>query len=197
MKICFFGESFVNGTGDEACLGWPGRICASAIKNGTDITYYNLGIRGDTSTGILGRWHQEASARINPGDEGRLIFSFGRNDCAAGEDGRARLSQNDRLKNARSVLVEAPKAWKTLFVGPVPITDDEVANKRLADLSRQVGALARAHRVPYLDIFTPLNSSEDWKRECDSGDGIHPHGSGYQMIADLVEVWDEWQAWVG
>ena len=25
MRICFFGDSFVNGTGDDECLGWVGR----------------------------------------------------------------------------------------------------------------------------------------------------------------------------
>ncbi|MDY6901411.1 MAG: lipase, partial [Cyanobacteriota bacterium] len=26
MRICFVGESFINGTGDPECLGWAGRI---------------------------------------------------------------------------------------------------------------------------------------------------------------------------
>ncbi|HZC55143.1 MAG TPA: hypothetical protein VE396_03730 [Xanthobacteraceae bacterium] len=30
IRICFFGDSMVNGTGDDACLGWVGRICAAA-----------------------------------------------------------------------------------------------------------------------------------------------------------------------
>jgi acyl-CoA thioesterase-1 len=28
MRICFFGDSFVNGTGDDDGLGWVGRIVA-------------------------------------------------------------------------------------------------------------------------------------------------------------------------
>jgi hypothetical protein len=28
IRICFFGDSIVNGTGDDACLGWVGRICS-------------------------------------------------------------------------------------------------------------------------------------------------------------------------
>lgn len=193
MKICFFGDSFVNGVGDPECLGWVGRLCANARRQGNDFTFYNLGIRRNTSADILGRWHQEASARIEPGEKGLLVFSFGTNDCAAGDDGRARLPQNDRLKNARSILVDAPKSWPTLIVGPLPIADDDTANKRLSDLSRQVGALARAHRVPYLDVFTSLSASDAWKRECEQGDGVHPGAAGYQMIADMVEAWAAWQ----
>ena len=52
VRICFFGESFVNGTGDPECLGWTGRICVDANKKGYDITYYNLGVRRETSTDL-------------------------------------------------------------------------------------------------------------------------------------------------
>ena len=42
MRICFFGDSFVNGTGDDDCRGWPGRLCAEARQRGCDVTLYNL-----------------------------------------------------------------------------------------------------------------------------------------------------------
>lgn len=195
MRICFFGDSFTNGTGDDECLGWVGRVCAEQRQAGADLTHYNLGIRANTSADILGRWQQEARSRLADAEDGRLVFSFGTNDCAKGVDGRARLPQNDRLKNARAILVAAPKLWPTLFVGPLPIADDPVANKRIADLSRQMGVFARAHRVPYLDVFTPLVESESWRSECVMGDGVHPGTKGYQMIADLVSNWDAWQDW--
>lgn len=50
MRLCFIGDSFVNGTGDDACLGWAGWICAAARQQGHDVTAYNLGVRRDTST---------------------------------------------------------------------------------------------------------------------------------------------------
>jgi len=195
MKICFFGDSFTNGTGDAECLGWAGRVCAAAQGRGKDITYYNLGIRGNTSADILGRWHQEAVARMKSGEDGRMVFSFGTNDCAVGDDGRARLPQNDRLKNARAILVAAPKLWPTLFVGPLPIANDPVANKRLADLSRQIGVFARTHKVPYLDIFSAMHENETWNKECLEGDGTHPGPAGYQMVANMVGDWEAWQDW--
>jgi hypothetical protein len=40
IRICFIGDSFVNGTGDPLCLGWSGRVCATAIQMGYPITYY-------------------------------------------------------------------------------------------------------------------------------------------------------------
>ena len=34
MRICFIGDSFVNGTGDDDCLGWAGRLGAGARPGG-------------------------------------------------------------------------------------------------------------------------------------------------------------------
>jgi acyl-CoA thioesterase-1 len=55
MRICFFGDSFVNGTGDDDALGWVGRAVASARHAGRDVTAYNLGVRGDTSADVAAR----------------------------------------------------------------------------------------------------------------------------------------------
>ena len=64
VRICFVGDSFVNGTGDPECLGWTGRICVYANKKGYDITYYNLGIRRDTSTELRQALVKEVSLRL-------------------------------------------------------------------------------------------------------------------------------------
>ena len=64
MRLCVFGDSFVNGTGDPERLGWLGRAGAGA----RDVTVYNLGMRGDTSADIRGRWRAETGP---PPDIGR------------------------------------------------------------------------------------------------------------------------------
>lgn len=194
MKICFFGDSFTNGTGDDECLGWVGRVCAEKRREGIDLTAYNLGIRGNTSEDVMRRWKGEACARVAKGENSALIFSFGTNDCAKADDGRSRLAQNDRLKNARSILVDAPKLHQTLFIGPLPIADDPIANKRIADLSRQMGVFARTHKVPYLELYPTFAESSVWAQECAAGDGVHPNSGGYAAVADMVAKWDAWQA---
>ena len=71
LRICFVGDSLVNGTGDPACLGWTGRVCAAACDAGHDITYYNLGIRRATSADIHGYWRDEVTRRLPEGIAGR------------------------------------------------------------------------------------------------------------------------------
>src|SRR5689334_860809 len=83
MRICFFGDSFVNGTGDDDALGWVGRVVADARRAGCDLTAYNLGIRRNTSADVAARWEGEARLRLPADCDGRLVFSFGANDCVS------------------------------------------------------------------------------------------------------------------
>jgi acyl-CoA thioesterase-1 len=90
IRICFIGDSFVNGTGDPLCLGWTGRVSAAAIQQGYAVTSYNLGIRWETSADIAARWRDECARRLPAHSDGRVVFSFGANDTTV-EQGRQRL----------------------------------------------------------------------------------------------------------
>ena len=70
VRPCFVGDSFINGTGDDTCLGWVGRVCAAMRASGRDLTLYNLGIRRDTSADIAVRWLDETSRRLPQGVDG-------------------------------------------------------------------------------------------------------------------------------
>jgi len=77
IRICFIGDSFVNGTGDETSLGWAGRLCAQANKKENNLTYYNLGIRRNTSQDILKRIKNELPSRLPSSMDSRVVLSFG------------------------------------------------------------------------------------------------------------------------
>ena len=185
-RICFFGDSMVNGTGDDACLGWVGRICASARHSGRDLTFYNLGIRRDTSADVLARWQREAEARLPPEHDGRLVFSFGANDCCPGEDiGGVRVAPGRAMANAETILTAAVVWCPTLMVGPLPIYDAAV-DRRIRHLSDDFASLCARLRVPYLDVFDLAVASDIWVREIAAGDGVHPNEAGYEMMAPLA-----------
>lgn len=195
IRVCFFGDSFVNGTGDDACLGWVGRACAAARQSGVDLTCYNLGIRRDTSADVLRRWEQEAWARLPPEHDGRLVFSFGANDCCLADDGAAvRVPHDVALANARTILTQA-RAWRpTLMVGPLPVCDAEV-DARIATLSAAFAAIGESLGVPYLEVFQYAAKSEAWAREVAAGDGAHPNGLGYGAISEVFQRWPAWRGW--
>ena len=194
MRLCFFGDSFVNGTGDDDCLGWPGRLCADARQRGHDVTLYNLGIRRDTSGDIAGRWEREASARLAPEHDGRLVFSFGVNDCVY-EQALPRVAHDASVANTRTILLRAAKRWPTLMVGP-PCTCDDALDARVGTLSERLEQACQELRVPYLPLFPQLRGNAVWRLEAEQGDGIHPNRAGYGLIAKAVLDWQPWRNWI-
>jgi acyl-CoA thioesterase I len=195
IRVCFFGDSFVNGTGDDTCLGWVGRACAASRHQGCDLTCYNLGIRRDTSADIRGRWQREAQARLPPEHDGRLVFSFGANDCCLNDAGTAeRVACDEAMANAREILSQA-HAWRpTLMMGPLPVCD-RAADARVAALSDAFASVCAAIGVPYLAVFDLAANSPVWRREVIVGDGAHPNAGGYSIISEAFQRWPPWCAW--
>ncbi|MCC6175770.1 MAG: lipase [Chloroflexi bacterium] len=193
VRICFIGDSFTNGTGDDTCLGWTGRVCASARAAGHGVTYYNLGIRRETTVDIRARWRREIAPRLGPGVDGRLVFSFGGNDATL-EDGRPRVSPEASAENAHAMVREARALFPTLVVGLPPAPEDD-RTARHADLTARYASVCRDLDVPFLDVLEPLRHVRAWWDEVAAGDGIHPGAGGYAALAQLVEEWDAWQRW--
>ena len=193
LRICFVGDSFVNGTGDPACLGWTGRVCAALIEQGHSVTYYNLGVRRETSSDIATRWRQEVTPRLAPGTEARLVFSFGVNDTMPQGNGR-RVPHAESLANTERILRSARAVAPTLMVGPQPIADER-QNVVTANLAQGMQVVCASVGVPFLEVFTPLHKSTVWMNEVRAGDGAHPSAAGYVEFAQLVlgsSVWMEW-----
>ena len=195
LRICFVGDSLVNGTGDPACLGWTGRVCAAARAAGHDITYYNLGIRRATSADMHGYWRDEVTRRLPAGIEGRVVFSFGVND-ATEMDGATRVPEETTLQWARVMLTDARKVWPVLLIGPTPVLDS-AHNERIVRLSEQLSSLAAEMGVAYLPVFDALYRSGVWLDEVRQNDGAHPRSRGYAELARCVQAWPAWRSWLG
>lgn len=193
MRICFVGDSFVNGTCDLKHLGWTGRLCAAACGQGHDITSYNLGIRAETSADIETRWFSEVSCRLPHYCDGRIVFSFGVNDTTI-DRAKTRIEVDKSLENARSILQSAKKMFPVLMVGPAPVIDS-AQTSRIVNLSEQFAKICSELEVPYLDICTPLQKSEIWQKELTENDGSHPRAAGYSELAKIVHHWEGWKAW--
>ncbi|HEY9878914.1 MAG TPA: GDSL-type esterase/lipase family protein [Leptolyngbyaceae cyanobacterium] len=193
IRVCFIGDSFVNGTGDPEYLGWVGRICQQAAKQGHDLTSYNLGARRETSLQIEQRWQQEVACRLPETCEGRLVFSFGVNDTTY-EEGQSRVNPGDSIACARRMLTAAQSIYPVLMIGPPPIAD-KAQNTRIETLSQLFAEVCQDLAVPYLDIYKTLVQSPIWNMEVASGDGAHPSTVGYTMLADLIQQWKPWKAW--
>lgn len=190
LRICFVGDSFVNGTGDSTLLGWTGRVCQFASQRGVPLTYYNLGVRRETSADIGVRWQFEVMARLPEGCDGRVVFSFGANDTTW-ERGGVRVKTSDSLRHTGMILLVAKRQYPVLMVSP-PAIADEAQNERIAELVGYQRQICEGFEIPYLDVFTPLRRSPVWMTEVRSGDGAHPNAAGYAELAQLVLSWSAW-----
>lgn len=190
MRICFVGDSFVNGTCDPEFLGWTGRVCLCIREMGYNITYYNLGIRGETTADILARWPGEVNRRLTSEEAGAIVFSFGVNDTTI-ENGKLRVEFEDSVENGRKILEDARGRSPILMVGPPPISDPE-QNLRISHLSEKFNSVCEQLSIPYLDVFPFLQSSAVWMGEIAANDGAHPGATGYRELARLVQNWEAW-----
>jgi len=190
IRICYVGDSFVNGTGDPEKLGWTGRLSRYAESDGIEITHYNLGIRRETSSNILQRWAAECRARLPEGSDNRVVFSFGVNDAVV-ENGAPRVGVEASVANARAILTEALSSYRVIMVGPPPI-DDEALNVKIRELDLRYAGLCRELKVPYLSVFERLAGDALWQSEVSSNDGAHPRSEGYARLAEYIRGWEGW-----
>ncbi|NQV99118.1 MAG: lipase [Rhodospirillales bacterium] len=207
LRICFVGDSLVNGTNDPDFQGWPGRLAQAEVANGHDLSVYNLGIRGDTSVMIATRWQAECEARLPAIQPCALVFSFGVNDIAL-ENGSRRVSFPSSLQTAREMIGAASSWLPTLWVGPPPVEREqttfhpaagisyEFARKEIEHLSDAYGALAAELDVPYYDLYGALKDDAEWRRAFDGSDAVHPTQTGYHLISRHIGNWPAWRHWL-
>ena len=196
IQMCFVGDSFVVGVGDEQALGWVGRVMSAVHNRMVDRTAYNLGVRRDTSGDVRARWQREVNARLKSDALLRLCFSFGANDCADNGHGKPRIPMAETIANTEAVLAAAMKMASVVMIGPLPILDDTAADARIAELDRKLGTVCRAMSVPYLPVFEEMSICPTWTEGAVSGDGTHPNAAGYQVLARYVLKWPAFQQWI-
>ena len=61
VAIVFVGASLVAGVGDPKGQGWVSRVVGRTHHSELELTAYNLGVRGDTTADVLGRWKAECA----------------------------------------------------------------------------------------------------------------------------------------
>lgn len=188
IGLCFVGDSYVSGQNDPKALGWVSRVMARTPHEGVDLHTYNLGVSGETSTEVLGRWRAETAPRWVGANERRLVVGVGTNDVLEGmTTARSRLNLANILDDASTTGIA------TFVIGPPPVVDDEV-NARLEILVDAQADVCARRRITYVDCFRPLVGHDQWQTDLTAGDGVHPGQAGYGLIAWLVlhAGWREW-----
>ena len=191
MRICFFGDSFVNGAGDPLYQGWVGRACARARSRGADITAYNCGIRRATSDDIKASWLSEAVIRLPVEHQSAVVFSFGANDSVM-ESGQPRVAYQRHMDNTRAILTDAAARWPVVFIAS-PRCGDDSGQDDPARRAEGARAICAELGVPVLDAYAASGAFEKWHAEAAAGDGAHPNAGGYEELAALIDAWPPWR----
>ena len=185
MKIfCFFGDSVMLGVSDAPAGGWVARLAGKAAQNGLCIppdTFYNLGVRKNSSRSILARWEEEYRARAMEGCPSYFVFCFGTVDMAAPHAG-PNVPLGESSANLRDILLKACEMGKPVVVSAPPVKDAEHC-QRIEALCTAYSSICKSVDVPFVDIFHPLMEAGYLDT---LEDGVHPGPRGNEMIADLL-----------
>ena len=185
MKLFyFFGDSVTLGVNDAPAGGWVARLAGKAADRGLSVppdTFYNLGVRKNSSRDILARWESEYKARAIEGCPATLVFCFGTVDMAA-PHAVPNVPVGESAANAREMLAKAKEHGSVILVSAPPVKDEEHC-QRIEALCTAYASIAKAVDVPFVDIFHPLL---ELGYVDDLADGVHPGPRGNEMIADLL-----------
>lgn len=182
LRLCFFGDSYVQGVGDATGAGWVGPVAGPMMGYGTA---FNLGVRGDTSLDVQRRWYDEARCRLKNSACYGVLFSFGVNDTSL-SNGRIRVPHQRSLTVLSTLLDDAhASGWSALVVGP-PAPAEDGHRCRVQRLSEEMALACMSCAVPFVDLVTPLEMDESWLAELTAGDGSHPGTAGYRRMAGLI-----------
>lgn len=182
LPVCFVGDSFVAGYGDESGRGWTVRIVADGASVGLRLHATDAGVGGDTSEMILARW-DEVDRRRAAFPTTAVIAEFGANDVMH-VDNVERVSESGTVVALRGIIDRAPEG-RLLVVGPPPVMWTEV-NERIAARSAAMAAVCRSAGVPFVPTFGALLPGGAWMREVAAGDGAHPGSAGYEQFAQVI-----------
>ncbi len=189
VGLVFLGTAVVAGVGDPKGQGWVTRVIARSQSPEADLTAYNLGVRGATSSDVLERFRTEAPARFAGRGERRLVVSVGADDVLTG------MSVARHRLNLATVLDDAQSSGIGTFVVGPPPSDDAQVNALLEVFVDAQADVCSRRGVAYVDCFRPLLGHDQWESDLAAASiPGHPGQAGYGLIAWLVlnGGWREW-----
>lgn len=207
MTIFAFGDSITYGNWDPKG-GWVGRLRdyldskSLSAYSGTDLyskyytLTYNLGIPGDTSSGLLERFETELSFRFNPDEETVILFAIGINDSGF-------YSKENEFETELGIfqqniwdLWEIAKKYSTevAFIGLTPVDEEKTnplnwdaesvyKNEYIEKYNEIIKEFCGEKQTPFIDIFEHMKNMD---LKALTEDGLHPNSEGYKIMEEII-----------
>jgi lysophospholipase L1-like esterase len=207
-QILIYGASITHGVGGENG-GWAEKLKAAFHKQmfGADTEgewyeVYELGIPGQTTSDVLGRFDTELKARLRvkrPKDL-VVVLSIGLNDSKAVDvvDNHLR-TPDDFAANIHSFIHLAKDFTPNiLIVGLAPVDESKtrpkqnfagkdvyLTNERIRIFDETLERTCDEEGTQFVPLFNEAPS--DWVQHYLWADGVHPNDAGHEWIKGEVE----------
>jgi lysophospholipase L1-like esterase len=188
--ICIFGDSITWGEGDPVGGGWAAHLKRNFEEEKYGISVYNLGIDGDTSTGLVERFTNEAKVR----QPDIIIFAIGINDSIyRGSENKTPITPESFETNLAQLVSEAKKITRTLvFIGLTNVDEPKVqpfpwsttgkcySNRNILKYNNIIKSVCSNNNLHFIEMADLLQIS-------DLSDGLHPNSEGHKKMFKEVK----------
>ena len=205
MSIIYaFGDSITYGAWDISSSGWATRLRQYLDKRQEEdpdlyALFYNLGIPGETTEGLVTRFESETKARIrkNKVDDSIFILAYGANDAAyLPAEEKFRVSKEEFAKNLRQIIeIASSMSKKILIINLLPVVEEKNStprngkvrsNKYMTEYNAVLKDLANQLKVPLVDVNSVFMKAGHESLFI-ADDGLHPNEAGHQLIFESVQ----------
>src|SRR3989344_4325963 len=183
-KILIFVDSITWGADDSEGLGWANRYRKHLESQEIDTAVYNLGIRGDTTTGLLKRFEVEANARNSTNF--CIVFAIGINDSRFVNNLETPETPLGLFKSNIERLIKLAEAFtkNIVFIGLTNITPEKITlprvdknylytNDNIQIYNQAVQEIASRHEYKFINLQNLLRPEYFYE------DGLHPNSQGH------------------
>ncbi|MDC0945971.1 arylesterase [Nitrospinaceae bacterium] len=171
IVILALGDSLTAGFGVDAEENFPSRLQVKIDNAGLAYKVVNAGVSGDTTAGGVRRinWLMKHKPQI-------VILALGANDGLRG------LSTDEMRSNLETMIrISQKHGARVLLAGMKALPN--YGEDYIIQFESVYPELAKKYDLVYLPF---LLEGVAGVREYTRPDGLHPTGSGYKIIADLV-----------
>ncbi|HZM64343.1 MAG TPA: GDSL-type esterase/lipase family protein [Candidatus Saccharimonadales bacterium] len=206
--LLVFGASITHGIGGEQG-GWVDKLknwlhqeMADVHGAGLQCAVYELGVIGNTTRDIVGRFEVETLARIEQKDPKNtyILFSAGTNDSKASSKPDNYLYTPDEFATNAQAFIRLAKEYANHVwcVGLVPVDQAKVhpkrnpltggtsyfENQRIHRFEEALALACKTEKIPCITLFD--TAPTDWTKQYLTADGMHPNDAGHQWIFEQV-----------
>ncbi len=200
--IYSFGDSITYGAWGIKSSGW-----ATLLRQHLDelqeknpdyyALFYNLGIPGETTAGLVKRFENETRARVRETDKAVFIFAFGANDAAfLPLENKFRVSKEEFEKNLTSVLEKASQiSEKIIIVNILPVVEALNSQPRngktrlniyMQEYNGILESVAKKFNSSFIDVHSVF-MKKGYETLLIPEDGLHPNDVGHEIMFDTIK----------